>query len=117
MGKEFKNCTLREELAFCNATHPPTPGPVSKKCEEVLAKDCASARRTSQRDCDECVRKLDAGKRVNCTRRDAMVFCGGGPGPAPGPVSEKCERLLKADCPEKPELLCDKCTEKKGGRS
>ena len=33
------------------------------------------------------------------------------------PKSEKCERLLKADCPEKPELLCDKCTEKKGGRS
>jgi hypothetical protein len=167
VDRKLKNCTKREELTFCNATHPPTPGPVSRECEEALRKDCVSARRESQhacdlcvekvgpkehctereelsfcnatrphpvddqceevlkkdceaskgkgvKACDECVAAVDKRKLANCTRRDALVFCGG-PAPTPGPVSDKCEKLLKTDCPPKPELLCDKCAEQKGG--
>lgn len=159
------NCTKREELTFCNATHPPAPGPVSKKCEEVLKKTCSADRKKGQRECDLCVKKAgaeehctireefsfcNASKPVEdrceellsedckkakeegpeacdrcaeklhaakpdlaCTRRDVIAYCGALP-PQPGPITDQCHMTLKKDCPTKPELLCDKCAEKKG---
>ena len=55
-------------MTFCNATHPPTPGPISDKCEMALAHKCAAARQEGQQQCDMCVKTVGATEQ--CTIRE-----------------------------------------------
>lgn len=61
-------CGVGVELTFCNSTHPPSPGPISDKCEAALAHKCAPARKEGQRECDACVKTV--GATEHCTVRE-----------------------------------------------
>ena len=107
-----EDCTLREELVFCNATRPPTPGPVGRDCERDLHVGCKVARQASQEACDRCVRKV--GRKDSCTPREELSFCNA---TKPEPIRSPCDAELARGCGvarKEGVRACDVCAKKTG---
>jgi hypothetical protein len=88
-----KECTLKQEFAFCDAA--PGPPPSRDSCLQVLKKDCES-RRANVKECEGCVARVEHAKLADCTRQDELKFCHGDTPPAP--ISDPCLALLDDDC-------------------
>ena len=86
---------------------------IEPACDKVLREDCGAAKAKGETECDECVKKnLKKEESANCTKREALTFCGGpGPGPGPTPSPDLCEDVLMRFCGDvhKDETACEHC--------
>ena len=91
-----------------------SPGLVdATQCQGKLKVQCVGDHgpHGSLKECEACA--LAHLQEDNCTKREAMVFCSGRPGPTPGPVADKCIVQLKKLCgdTEKDRPKCEECLE------
>ena len=105
------NCTKREALTFCQLLPPPTPAPVSDKCQTLLKEKCEDVAADREK-CEECLEKLEP--KDGCTLKEEFAFCDAGgkpPGPKPQPIEDECLAELNAHCKDRRDNTteCDGC--------